>query len=270
MLETFKKVSNPLTIIAIFAGITEISGTLILPFVAAANQATYIWFLIFFPTLLVICFFLTLNLNHKVLYSPSDFREDESFLRASTPREQFLKIKNEVQAIQSDNKAIDGIYSLPSTPDDTKEFIDLYYQAEDLVLRELQAEYGRYVKRNVALDYYKTTVQFDAAITLKRALIAVEIKLVQHPTLNYALFDLIRNKAQTVDDAAKMSGEYWGGSVMLVIVATFSGEPLKEYTAKLEKALKELNIYTDLRIYQLDELRSKYPNAAQQDAAANP
>lgn len=79
MIEKIKRVSNPLTIIAIFAGLTEISGTIVLPFVSEINQATFVWFLILFPTLLVICFYLTLNFNHKVLYAPSDYRSDESF-----------------------------------------------------------------------------------------------------------------------------------------------------------------------------------------------
>jgi hypothetical protein len=76
MIEDIKGVRNPLTVIAVFAGLAEISGTGILPFIAEANQATYIWFLMIFPVILVFLFFLTLNFNPKVLYSPSDFRDE--------------------------------------------------------------------------------------------------------------------------------------------------------------------------------------------------
>ena len=100
MLKNTKKISNPLTVIAIFAGIAEISGTGILPFIAVENQSTYIWFLMFFPTLLVALFFLTLNFNHKKLYAPSDFREDSSFLAASNILDSELQLSPE---------AIDGI-----------------------------------------------------------------------------------------------------------------------------------------------------------------
>ena len=75
-------IKNPLTVVAIFAGIAEVSGTVVMPFISPVNQATYIWFLMIFPTLLVAIFFLTLNFNHTVLYAPSDFREDQSFLEA--------------------------------------------------------------------------------------------------------------------------------------------------------------------------------------------
>jgi hypothetical protein len=78
-----KRVSNPLTIIAIFAGFAEIAGTFVLPFLDGQNQNIFLWFVMLFPALLVVCFFMTLNFNHKVLYAPSDFRSDESFLAAS-------------------------------------------------------------------------------------------------------------------------------------------------------------------------------------------
>ena len=73
-------IKNPLTIIAIFAGIAEISGTLVLPHISSENQYLYIWFLMSFPSVLVVIFFLTLNFNHRVLYAPSDFRDEKDFL----------------------------------------------------------------------------------------------------------------------------------------------------------------------------------------------
>ncbi|MGH1461110.1 MAG: hypothetical protein ACRBB6_03650 [Neptuniibacter sp.] len=72
-------VKNPLSVIAIFAGVAEISGTGVLPFIAPANQELYIWFLMLFPFTLVLLFFGTLNWNHKALYAPSDYKSDESF-----------------------------------------------------------------------------------------------------------------------------------------------------------------------------------------------
>lgn len=76
-------IKNPLTIIAIFAGIVEISATMVLPFILPEVQAIYIWFLIGFPSFLVAIFFLTLNFNNAVLYAPSDFSNDESFLASN-------------------------------------------------------------------------------------------------------------------------------------------------------------------------------------------
>lgn len=84
MLEKIKAVNNPLTIIAIFAALAEVAGTGALAAVDKELQATFIWFVMGFPVFLVAAFFLTLNFNPKVLYAPSDFRDDEFFLEFNT------------------------------------------------------------------------------------------------------------------------------------------------------------------------------------------
>jgi len=95
-------VKNPLTVIAIFAGIAEISGTAVLPLIAPDNQALYIWFLMLFPFALISLFFLTLNFNHRVLYAPSDFRDEDNFvniLKKSTYSEVLEYKKKEADAV---------------------------------------------------------------------------------------------------------------------------------------------------------------------------
>lgn len=61
---------NPISIIAVFAALSEASATTVLPYLDDDNRQIYIWFLIAFPSALVILFFLTLNFNNKVLYNP--------------------------------------------------------------------------------------------------------------------------------------------------------------------------------------------------------
>ncbi|WP_397448184.1 hypothetical protein [Pseudomonas sp. NA-150] len=79
----FGTIKNPLTIIAIFAGIVEVSSTTVLPFINEAVQSIYIWFLMLFPSLLVLTFFITLNWNSSVLYAPSDFQSDDGYHKAN-------------------------------------------------------------------------------------------------------------------------------------------------------------------------------------------
>src|SRR6266508_6798413 len=76
----FGIVKNPLTIIAIFAGTAEVSGTAILPYLQTQNQTLYVWFLMIFPLTIVVLFFMTLNWNYKVLYAPSDFANEDNFI----------------------------------------------------------------------------------------------------------------------------------------------------------------------------------------------
>lgn len=85
-------IKNPLTIIAIFAGIVEVGSTTVLPFLEPDVQSVYVWFLMIFPTLLVGAFFVTLNQNHKVLYAPSDFKNDSDFVKLADNKVENLKV----------------------------------------------------------------------------------------------------------------------------------------------------------------------------------
>lgn len=81
MLERIGHIKNPLTVIAMFAAIAEVSGTIVLPLVDVSVQEKYVWFLMLFPVFLVYLFFRTLMKNHKVLYAPSDYKSDDSFFK---------------------------------------------------------------------------------------------------------------------------------------------------------------------------------------------
>ena len=80
ILKDTKKISNPLTMIAIFAALAETASVFALVGVDGEVQKLFVWFVMIFPFLLVILFFATLNFNPKVLYAPSDFRKDEHFI----------------------------------------------------------------------------------------------------------------------------------------------------------------------------------------------
>lgn len=76
-----KKIVNPMTIIAIFAALSETSAAVSLPFLNDDDRELYIWFLISFPFYLMFLFFITLNFNYKSLYAPSDFQKGKHFIK---------------------------------------------------------------------------------------------------------------------------------------------------------------------------------------------
>jgi hypothetical protein len=78
-----KRVDNPLTLIAYFAGISESITLAVLPILASTGVSLptgLIWFCTLFPVFIAILFFGTLNFNHLVLYAPSDFEDQSHFL----------------------------------------------------------------------------------------------------------------------------------------------------------------------------------------------
>ncbi len=138
----FGTVKNPLTIIAIFAGTAEVSGTAILPFLQPENQTLYVWFLMIFPLTIVIFFFITLNWNYKVLYAPSDFENEDNFvniLQKASISELLNKETNEINDLvehtqenatpAASNITLEGgisseINILPSTPPTIDDLIE--------------------------------------------------------------------------------------------------------------------------------------------------
>lgn len=76
-----KRISNPMTIVAIFATLSEASAAVSLPFLDNDEREIYVWFLISFPFYLLFLFFVTLNFNYRSLYAPSDFDKDEHFIK---------------------------------------------------------------------------------------------------------------------------------------------------------------------------------------------
>ena len=80
MIEKIKPVNNPLTIVGIFAALSEVFSIGVLGFIDKGLQIIFIWFIMGFPLILVLAFFITLNFNPIVLYAPKDFRKDENFI----------------------------------------------------------------------------------------------------------------------------------------------------------------------------------------------
>ncbi|WP_347927892.1 hypothetical protein [Pseudomonas helvetica] len=118
-----KKISNPMTIIAIFATLSETSAAVSLPFLDNEERQTYIWFLISFPFYLLFLFFITLNFNYKSLYAPSDFQKSKQFVKviddAARPEKNRNTALNDPAEEENQPNSIKGHkpdYLLPSTP----------------------------------------------------------------------------------------------------------------------------------------------------------
>lgn len=135
MLEKIGHIKNPLTVIAMFAGIAEVSGTIVLPFIDLSIQEQYVTFLMGFPCLLVALFFITLWCKHFVLYAPSDFKEDKNFMDAHFKRGSSYLPVSDVEIYTQD-------LATSSIDQETKDFTGNYEacDAEEAVVGEPQKE----------------------------------------------------------------------------------------------------------------------------------
>ena len=184
MIEKIGHVRNPLTIIAIFAGIAEVSGTITLPFLKENIQSTYIWFLMGFPSALVAIFFLVLILKREVLYAPSDYRNEETFYRFFQPSDKSLLDKIDEESKDSE---INGKEAPSRTLPDEKpqaiiarrDFQAKSLLAEELVISKLSKNLKITFKRNVSpidnKEFY-----FDAVAQTSDRIYLVEVKYIRN------------------------------------------------------------------------------------------
>ncbi|EKP0261118.1 hypothetical protein JFQ93_002402 [Aeromonas sobria] len=77
------KVSNPLTIVAIFSGVAEAFATGALVLLPLEIQQNFVYFVMFFPLVIVVTFFSILVKKPQVLYAPSDYADEQNFIAAN-------------------------------------------------------------------------------------------------------------------------------------------------------------------------------------------
>lgn len=90
------KVSNPLTIIAIFSGVAETLATVALIKLPTEIQAIFVYFVMAFPAGIVLLFFFVLYFKNNVLYAPSDYDDQRHYLEANNLKE---KVQSQLEVV---------------------------------------------------------------------------------------------------------------------------------------------------------------------------
>lgn len=277
MLEKMGHIKNPLTVIAMFAAIAEVSGAIVLPFISSENQATYIWFLMFFPVVLVLIFFATLNFNHKALYAPSDWKDESNFFRMfsrATPDERQLKLNEEVAeaetAVDSPTQITPPLSSLPPHTETSRQPsiselpIDVaqsnrarivrYQTAEKSAISKLSSDLHLSFRPDIAFHTSKTRkVIFDAVAIEQDRVNAVEVKLIFGEMFSRTHSDRILLETERVAKSVRETGK----DFVLHYVAVLDSPKIDK--AKIESRLRHyLNDYDyniKLHIFSMEELQ---------------
>lgn len=269
-------IKNPLTIVGVFAGIVEISGTIVLPKISEANQELYIYFLIFFPVYLVTFFFYTLNKNHKVLYAPSDFKNDESFLNlipatSSEKAEKLRKLSNENDNIQDNANflEVDNLNSsqfIATDEADGKEVSKVcdnptrrsranYLLAEELALLKISQEIdGDLVRDMKYVSKRGRKIFIDGVITSKDKITFIEVKYIPNKPGYILTFNPIRNLIKSLEDAAPLNS-----TLIFVLVSEGTLQNPQKYLNNLSSLLEpHFRIQVIFKIFCLKELESEF------------
>lgn len=276
MIENIGPIKNPLTIIAIFAAIAEISGTLVLPFIATSNQSIYVWFLIVFPVLLIILFFLTLNFNHKVLYAPSDYKNEENFLQSlprATLAEKVLKIEAEIAEEEKTNLVeveaprtsteIEGAAGdFPVNPSSltrsSRSSIHASHMlTEELIFRKLSKEFTTEIQREVKVSSPGRRYIFDGIVKERGVTTVIEVRLVQRGFISsLQLFEILTR----IQDNAKLlpADQVTNFRLLLALASDESSIIQEQVAAQIDRLRPDFPYPIEVRFYNVGDLEREF------------
>lgn len=273
MIEKVGHIKNPLTVIAIFAAIAEISGTTVLPFIESNNQETYIWFLMIFPIFLVGTFFLTLNFNHKVLYAPSDYKDESNFLKLfdkASPEEQERKLREEIA--ESAEESSEEPREDPRTTSEQTESPPMNFVgnrsknsqlmasvtlAEKLAVNSLSKELNLKFKTDVKMQINKRQVFFDALAFDGDNIHAVEVKLFRSDNGSSSRFDKILLETESIQNHFNHINPKKFTLHLYAVVDNPEVDKTR-LRERLEKFNSRYNVNVKLKVVTLDELQNEW------------
>jgi hypothetical protein len=268
-------IKNPLTVIAIFAGIAEVSGTIVLPLLDSSIQNTFMWFVMGFPCVLVLLFFVTLLFRHEVLYAPSDFRDDASFLNARRRERERAALDEKLQndfafAVEAPGTESDTTgQSAPGsstasppltppapTPEATRVARGTYLLAEKLVLDKLEREFSGSFDRGSVLIDGDAVFAFDATAHEDDVMTGIEVKYFPSARFNRTLF---RNTLSKLDGFyRRMSADARDEFRMILAIATDAPETEHPQIAESIRGLATSSpVPLDIRVYGMKALEAE-------------
>jgi hypothetical protein len=283
-------VKNPLSVIAIFAGIAEISGAAVLPHIAPENQELYIWFLMIFPFLLITFFFITLNWNYKVLYAPSDFENEDNFvnLQKASYDETFDKLHRETSEIEEQLNSIDeapisendtlqhadvtelkseiGKISTNKEREERKEIIRRFHNIEmhelrsleGLVLNKLQRELDIKIDRDMEFKFGRKNVVFDGVSRNGDNLTAFEFKKLNKNSLSMNHWNSMIQRWNAFFDSLNNSEK----ERFSLVFSCVSDEDKDSMKALLEKRMSDLKFKFVTRVYSYEDILTEQQKLA--------
>ena len=273
MIEKIGAVRNPLTVIAMFAGLAEVSGTIVLPFISDVVQVTFVWFLMVFPVLLVMLFFGTLWLKPVVLYAPSDYKDERIFQDLFVPtkpedrtREIEEEVASEVGAVAQpsateqrvepvgQNTKIAETANLQMTAND---FGIISLVAEDYAVRKLQSIVGMPFSRQVS-PRGMPQVRFDAVSTSSEKIIAVDVKYTRSGRPSADVLDRTLARVERFYQALTSVERKVFEFIIVYVVDQGAVERVDQLKARAARALSQHSFSSRIEIFTFAELETEF------------
>lgn len=252
-LGTFSKTAkglarNPLGIIALFivliygfAALTLGINSTLLP----EERLPLVWFLVLFPTVVLFTFaWLVIN-HHEKLYAPSDYRDDTAFMKTLSPEQQRVKVDQDVKALVEQSSS----QNLVATPEpDIRTTVVI---AEDLVIRELESEYGVSINRQVSVG---NVAQFDGVLIRQGEVFTVEVKYTPSQLSRTNVAEYL----QGLETIARNLPWRRFKAIYAVVFDDLEELDVTKESSRLQDVINAFPFNVILKIYGLKQLKEKF------------
>ena len=235
-----------------------------------------------FPVFLVGIFFLTLNFNHKVLYAPSDYKNEDNFLKSfgkATTQEKEDKLREEVEEAEDTSSAeesepdnvrpeTENVGDQPDTSSPRQTFVTNYDKHASLMANVSLAEKLAILKlsKDMNLDF-RTDVRFetpsnrkiifDGLAIHKDKIHAVEVKLFRNEHISPSRLEKVLLESELM--ASQMKG-IDSKELVLHFVAVIDNTEvdIERVKERLTKYVGRYNVNVNLHVTTLSDLKNEY------------
>jgi hypothetical protein len=216
-----------------------------------------------FPTLLILLFFITLNFNYKVLYAPSDFKDEDNFLKLfgkPTPEERILKLTAEIEADEPPHKSesvVDAKTDLKYRDVIRRNSASTHYLAEELVITKLSQEFDE-IDKEVMLRSGRSQFLFDAIAKKGKRVFAVEVKYLKDgQSLKNVRSSLVKIQRTLQELPAEVVDPM---TVVMAIATDLTDHELEQLKEEIGRSFSGVNFPYEVRVFNLAQLEAELLN----------
>ena len=171
-------------------------------------------------------------------------------LRPQDPSKQKEKVASELAEVLQGPPDAEPVMASSTVSQRASVFRANYFQAEDLVLRAIQAEYGATVSRQVTAG---TDMGFDGAFVTNGRLNIVEVKYLSGSDVN------LPNLRKTVDRIAGAISRYgWRNAQIILAIVLQNAEQVSTANERLQSLVSESQVPIVVRCYSFSDLQQKF------------
>jgi hypothetical protein len=234
---------NPLGIVALFISLIYGFASLLLGASADKLESIERWplllFVVLFPFAVLYVFYKLVTEHHGKLYSPSDYKTDDSFLRTLSPEEKANKLEADAKEATGD------VFIEKASPKKSLEVSSVKNRIQDsekYVMALLAKETGIKPDPDIQISPEKYT--FDAAyIEPSKKATLLEVKYYSQPRITFKAVEEFVHRA-------KLTAEYMSIDTKFVLALVLDGEPdrFQLLVDAWSKSLEKSGIDIDIRV----------------------